>query len=74
MTMCTAVHDAVSDSWLSWIKYVEGATFWEVYQELIDMHADPHFADKWYTAGRTLLKHVLKVCQPLKKVLNQETC
>lgn len=70
MTMCTAVHKAVSDSWLSCIRYVEGATFWDVYQELINMRADPRFADKWYTAGRTLLKHVLKVCQPLQESLN----
>ena len=61
MTMCTAVYNAVSDNWRSCTRYVVGATFWDVYQELIDMRADPHFADKWYAAGRTLLKHVLKV-------------
>lgn len=54
--------------WIA-MQYVEGATFWDVCQELMDMRADPHFADKWYTAGRTLLEHVLKVCQPLQELL-----
>ena len=58
VTMC-AVYNAVSDNWLSCIRYVVGGTFRDVYQELMDMRTDPHFADKWYAAGRTLLKHVL---------------
>lgn len=74
MTMCTTANHAVSDNWLWCIRYVEGATFRDVYQELVDMRADPQFADKWYAAGRTLLKHVLKVCQPLEELLNQGTC
>ena len=63
VTMC-AVYNAVSDNWLSCIRYVVGGTFRDVYQELMDMRTDPHFAPTVVDAGPNCGRPASMMCNP----------